>query len=71
MIEYIPIGPTSGNLKAICATCERIMHRRARRAALATIMPGFTIQFAGEQPRLIERPQSSPNCVLAGTELRR
>jgi hypothetical protein len=29
MVDYIPINPLSGNLKAICTDCGTIMNRRA------------------------------------------
>jgi excisionase family DNA binding protein len=29
IIEFIPITPKSGNLRAICPECEGLMHRRA------------------------------------------
>jgi len=46
MVDYIPMNAVSGNLKAICATCDTIMHRRARRALLAVILPGCDVQGA-------------------------
>jgi hypothetical protein len=30
MTEYIPITPTSGNLKALCPECTSIMYRRIK-----------------------------------------
>lgn len=31
MVEYVPATPTSGNLRAICPVCDRLMHRRCNR----------------------------------------
>jgi hypothetical protein len=45
MVDYTPFNAVSGNLKAICATCDTIMHRRARQALLATVLPGFEVQI--------------------------
>jgi len=45
MVDFVPITLTSGNLRAICGTCEAIIHRRARHADLARIMPGCTVQI--------------------------
>ena len=39
MVEYRPLKPDSGDLCAICETCEGIMHRRARSDDLAKVMP--------------------------------
>ncbi len=64
MIEYLAITAASGNLRAICATCETMMHRRARRAALGTLMPGLDVQFAQAPPRLKGSPSPSLNCDL-------
>jgi len=64
MVEYLAMTVVSGNLRAICATCETLMHRRARRAALATIMPGLDVQFAQAPPRLKGGPSPSLNCDL-------
>lgn len=55
LVDYVPMTPTSGNLLAICGTCETIMHRRARLADLARIMPGCTVQIAEGQPSLSRR----------------
>lgn len=49
MIEYVPLSPTSGNVRAICATCETIMHRRAVQASLAAIMPHCDVQILEAQ----------------------
>ena len=42
MVDYIPISATGGNVRAICATCETVMHRRAANASLAAILPVVT-----------------------------
>jgi hypothetical protein len=46
MVDYIPLNAVSGNLKAICAICDTIMHRRARHALLAAILPCCDVQIA-------------------------
>jgi hypothetical protein len=43
MFDYIPISATGGNVRAICAACETVMHRRAAKASLATILPGCDV----------------------------
>ena len=44
MVEYRPLKPASGDLCAICETCEGIMHRRVRKADLTRIMPCLPVQ---------------------------
>lgn len=62
LVEYVPITPTSGNLRAMCVACEALMHRRTRMADLAKIMPGIAIQFTHAPPRLCGRTAPSLNC---------
>jgi excisionase family DNA binding protein len=35
MAEYLPLTPTTGNLRALCGTCTTIMHKAISLAALA------------------------------------
>lgn len=62
MVDYVPKTPTRGNLSAICATCDTIMHRAASLASLATIMPGIDVQVSRAPSRLIGKPYPSLNC---------
>lgn len=62
MVDYVPITPVGGNLRAICERCGAMMHRRARRADLTQIMPECTIQFVQGQQRLSGRPTPSLSC---------
>ena len=62
MIDFIPINATSGNIRALCGTCEATMHRRAPQASLGTIMPGCDVQIAEGSIRLIGSPSSSLIC---------
>jgi hypothetical protein len=62
MVDYIPLTAASGNLKAICATCDTIMHRRARYALLTAILPGCDVQVTEGLPRLSGSHSPSLNC---------
>jgi hypothetical protein len=62
MVDYLPLRADSGNLRAICACCEAIMHRRVRKPDIARIMPNCAVQFAEGQPRLSGQPRPSLNC---------
>lgn len=64
MVDFIPISATGGNVRAICATCETVMHRRAAKASLATILPGCDVQIAQAPARLKDCPSPSLNCDL-------
>ncbi len=47
MVDYTPRNASSGNLSALCGTCDSIMNRSATRTSLATKMPGIEVQIAG------------------------
>ena len=64
MVDYIELRPGTGNLRALCGTCDALMYRRARGAALASVMPGIEVQIWEAPPRLEERPFPSLNCDL-------
>ena len=64
MVDYLSINAISGNIRAICETCETVMHRRAPKAALASILPGCDVQFMEALPRLKSSPPPSLNCDL-------
>ena len=64
MVDYLPINANSGNVRAICGTCETVMHRRAPKNALASILPGCDVQFVQALPRLKGGPSPSLNCDL-------
>jgi len=62
MVDFVPIRPGSGNLRALCECCGAIMNRRAREADISRIMPGCTVQLAQGQPRLSGQTAPSLNC---------
>lgn len=62
MVDYVESRPGTGNLRALCGTCETIMHRRVRRSALAAAMPGMVVQITEAPPRLAGRLAPSSNC---------
>ena len=61
MADYVPVNGVSGNLRAICATCETIMHRRVRLVALPAAMPGIDVQIMEAERRLVGEPCPSLN----------
>jgi hypothetical protein len=64
LVEYVSINAASGNVRAICATCETVMHRRARLASLAAILPGCEVQLVKASTRLKGCSPPSLNCDL-------
>ena len=62
MVDYVAFNATTGNLSAICAICEGVMHRRIRRADLPAKMPGLAIQFSQPLLRLSGSPLRPLNC---------
>lgn len=44
MADYIPLSGASGNVRAICGTCERLMFRRVPFARLGAVLPKCEVQ---------------------------
>ncbi len=53
MVEFTPRNPVTGNLVALCETCGTVMHRSARLASLAVIMPGIRVEIREAGSRLV------------------
>lgn len=64
LVDYVCTNSLSGNIRAICATCGTVMHRRAKVAALKSVLPGCEIQLVQAPPRLTGSPPPSLNCEL-------
>jgi hypothetical protein len=62
MADFVETRPGSGNLEALCGACGTIMHRRARRAALAAVMPGIAVQIREASQRLSGCSRPSLDC---------
>jgi hypothetical protein len=63
MVDFIDRSVGAGNLKAFCESCGVIMNRRARRDALATVMPGLDVQMRGAPSTLRGSLFPSLNCA--------
>jgi len=61
MVEYAATNGATGNLKALCETCGKMMHRRARLASIAAIMPDVDVQRREAPPSISVRAHPSPN----------
>ena len=60
MVDFVLMRPGRGNLRALCATCETIMHRRVREGDIAKVMPNCTVQFVQGQPTLTGQAAPAP-----------
>ena len=65
MVDFLPVNARTGNVRAICATCATVMHRRASKDALTSILPGCDVQFVEALPRL---KGSSPPSLNSDSE---
>lgn len=68
MVDFTDRPRGAGNLTAICETCGATMNRRARRGALAAIMPGLEVQIRQAVPTLSGPTVPSLNCALKEPE---
>jgi hypothetical protein len=61
-VDYIPITPTSGNLRGVCPDCLGPIYRTVSLSRLATVTGKLTISYALGQQRLVEGDVPSGNC---------
>jgi excisionase family DNA binding protein len=64
MVQFAPLTPTSGNLRAICPDCETIMHKRVSRGVVAVLGAILEVTIAQEPPRLRDCDNPSLNVNL-------
>ena len=62
MVEYRPKNKHTGNLTALCAECNTLMNRSARRDTISAIMPNIDVQIWEAPPSIIGRTPPSLNC---------
>lgn len=62
MVEYVATNAATGNLKAICETCDTLMHRRTRMVDIAARMPGLDVRRTQVPSSIAALMQPSPNC---------
>jgi excisionase family DNA binding protein len=58
MADYVPLTPTTGNLRALCSTCTTIMHKAVPLAAVAALagILDVTVQQASKHISDIVKP---------------
>ena len=64
VVEYIPLTPTTGNLRALCATCGKLIHRRVSRAGISIAIPNLTVRMLEGESHLRESACPSLNCNI-------
>ena len=62
MVEYSATNAETGNLKALCETCETIMHQRIRLASINERMPGLDVQITQASSSIGAPAHPSSNC---------
>jgi hypothetical protein len=60
--EYVPSTPRSGNLRGLCPTCARLIHRRVSRANLAAVQGELEITFTDAPLSIRDAIDPSVNC---------
>jgi excisionase family DNA binding protein len=64
MVDYIPQTPTSGLLRGICPTCELLIHRVAKVAALGSVSGDLIVTHNPPQQRLTDSPDPFRNVAF-------
>jgi hypothetical protein len=63
---YLPLSPSSGNLRATCADCGTRMYRRVSLHKLAAVAGALQVALPQAQQRIVEGVDPSLNCHLEG-----
>jgi excisionase family DNA binding protein len=61
LAEYVPILPSSGNLRAICPVCHKLMHKRIAFGGLAQLRTILDVTIAQAPNDIVESPETSLN----------
>lgn len=61
MIEFVPLTPTTGNLKALCEQCLTVMHKAIARSALAALAMAFDVTEQQAPRHLVDTADPSLN----------
>jgi hypothetical protein len=66
--EYLELTPASGNLRGLCPTCTRLIHRVASRANLATVQGQLKVTFTDAPLSIGDAVDPSVNCDFEAAE---
>jgi len=62
MVEYVPLTEARGNLRGICPTCDRLIHRVVSRAQIEAVRGRLNVTFTEPSPRIRETDSASVDC---------
>jgi helix-turn-helix protein len=62
--KYLPLTPSSGNLRALCGDCGTRMYRRVSLYRLAAVAGNLRVHLPQAQQRIVEGLDPSVNCDL-------
>lgn len=65
MAEFVPLSPSSGNLRAICPVCGTLMHRRLSTANLEAVRDILDVTIVEADEPITDTPSPSLNDHLA------
>jgi hypothetical protein len=64
IVEYIARTETSGNLRGICPSCNRLIHRAVSRARIEAVRGKLEVVYTAASTRIRETSCSPVNCDL-------
>lgn len=67
MVDYVPLAPTSGNLRGLCPDCGTLINKRVALAKLHAVAKDFDLAIPDAEPRIGESACPPANCD-SGTE---
>ena len=62
MAEYVPVTDAQGNLRGICPTCGRLIHRVVSRIQIEAIRGSLEVTFTEPSARIRETSRPSVDC---------
>jgi MerR HTH family regulatory protein len=62
MVEYVHLTEARGNLRGICPTCDRLIHRVVSRAQIEAVRGKLNVTFTEPSPRIRETSRPSVDC---------
>jgi hypothetical protein len=62
MAEYVPLTEVRGNLRGICPTCDRLIHRAVSRDKIEAVRGKLEVTFTEPKPRITDCGSPSVSC---------
>ena len=64
MAEYVALTDARGNLRGICPTCDRLIHRVVNRAQVEAVRGKLDVTFTEPKTRIRETSCPSVDCDI-------